>query len=257
MIHFVASIKSVIAVFLLLFVCTKIAAQDNYEIQVYESETQEKGTTFLELHSNFTPVGDKQYSGNIFPSDKIWHETVEITHGFTNCFEIGFYFFNAIRSDGSIGYAGSHIRPRIKFPESFGLPFGLSLSSEFGYRRLGYFNNHWLFEFNPIIDKYIGKFYFSLNTTLDWNIDVTHDVELNPCFKGKYKVQKIIDLGLEWYSGYGNVLDMLPWQQEHQVLFLAMDLDLGSQWEFNAGLGRGLTESADPWIIKCIIGKRL
>ena len=32
-------------------------AQANYEIQVYPAETAEKGSTFFELHSNFTGSG--------------------------------------------------------------------------------------------------------------------------------------------------------------------------------------------------------
>src|SRR5664280_2190015 len=103
----------------------KLVAQDDYEIQVYTSETAPKGHTLFELHSNYTLVGNKQYSGNIFPSDKILHETLEITHGFSDIFELGVYFFNAIGSNGRSGYGGSHIRPRIRIPESWNLPVGL------------------------------------------------------------------------------------------------------------------------------------
>ena len=227
-----------------------IFAQDSYEIQVYESETEEKGNTFLELHSNYTPQGSTQYTGNIFPSNQIWHETVEITHGFTDCFETGFYLFNALGSDGRTGFAGMHIRPRVRAPESWEFPVGLSLSSEFGYRRLGFFNNHWLFEINPIIDKKIGKFYFSVNPTFDWDIDVTHDLEFNPCYEATYQLVMKFNLGLEWYSSYGNVADLLPWDKEHQVLFLATNIDFGKDWEFNAGIGRGLSPATDPWIVK-------
>jgi hypothetical protein len=34
------------------------------------------------------------------------------------------------------------------------------------------------------------------------------------------------------------------------------DLDLGPQWEFNFGVGVGLTGAIDHWIIKCILGRR-
>jgi len=37
-----------------LLVASPARAQDNYEIQVYDSETVEKGHTMVELHSNFT-----------------------------------------------------------------------------------------------------------------------------------------------------------------------------------------------------------
>ncbi len=149
MTFFVRSIMKCSPVLLMIVLSGSVAAQDDYEIQVYKSDLTEKGHTIFELHSNFTPVGNKQYSDNIFPSDKILHETLEITHGFSDIFEVGVYFFNAIGSNGRSGYGGSHIRPRIKAPESWKLPVGLSLGSEIGYQRIGFFNNHWLFEIHP------------------------------------------------------------------------------------------------------------
>ncbi len=44
------------------------SAQDNYEIQVYGSETVEPGHTMVELHSNFTIDGSKQYYGSVGPA---------------------------------------------------------------------------------------------------------------------------------------------------------------------------------------------
>jgi hypothetical protein len=239
-----------------LIISKVLEGQDNYEIQVYPSATTEKGITVIELHSNFTPVGSKQYSDKIFPSYKILHETLEITHGFSNYFEVGIYFFNAFGSNGRTGYGGSHIRPRIKVPESFNLPVGLSLSSEIGYQRLGFFNNHWLFEIHPIIDKEIGRFYFSINPTFDWNIDKSGDFEFNPCLMASYETGKNVNIGLEWYSGYGQVQQILPWQKQRQLLFVASDIKFGSKWDFNAGIGHGLNSLTDTWIIKCIVGRR-
>jgi len=39
------------------------------------------------------------------------------------------------------------------------------------------------------------------------------------------------------------------------VLYIATNINFGTNWEFNAGIGRGLNSSTDPWIIKCILGK--
>jgi cytochrome b561 len=39
---------------------TTICAQDNYEIQVYGSETIPAGVTMVELHNNFTSTGEKK-----------------------------------------------------------------------------------------------------------------------------------------------------------------------------------------------------
>jgi hypothetical protein len=244
-----------LSILFLLSLTRFVSAQDDYEIQVYRSETLEKGHTVFELHSNYTPSGNKQYSENMFPSDKLFHETLEVTHGFTDNFELGIYFFNAIGSNGRTGYGGSHLRPRIKAPASWNLPVGLSLGSEIGYQKIGFFNNHWLLEIHPIIDKEFGKFSVAINPTFDWNIDRSAEFEFNPCMMTSYKISKKADLGLEWYSGYGQVQDFVPWNKQHQVLYLATNINFGTNWEFNAGIGRGLNSSADPWIIKWIVGR--
>src|ERR1700682_453961 len=68
-------------------------AQDNYEIQVYSYDTVQPGHTMVELHNNFTVQGSKTTEDGVRPTNHQWHETIEITHGFTQWFEVGFYLF--------------------------------------------------------------------------------------------------------------------------------------------------------------------
>ena len=58
-------------------------AQDNYEIQVYGSETVPPRSTMLELHSNFIFQGAKTTEEDVYPTEHELHETVEITQGWT------------------------------------------------------------------------------------------------------------------------------------------------------------------------------
>ena len=74
-----------------------VAAQDNYEIQVYGSDTMKPGRTMVELHSNFTIKGSKSTEDGVLPTNHAWHETIEITHGFNEWFETGLYIFTADR----------------------------------------------------------------------------------------------------------------------------------------------------------------
>src|SRR5579872_1089619 len=126
---------------LLLLLTTGLRAQDNYEIQVYGSETVEKGHTMVELHSNFTFDGSKSTFDGVLPTNHVFHETIEITHGWTPWFETGFYFFNTVGDDGRTAYVGSHIRPRVAAPESWKWPVGVSLSMEFGFQKAAYSAN--------------------------------------------------------------------------------------------------------------------
>ena len=89
-------------------------AQDNYEIQVYGSETVAPAVTMFELHSNYTINGSTEPDGVVWPTNHAVHETLEITHGFTPWFETGFYVFSSYRAGGQgWDWVGDHIRPRV------------------------------------------------------------------------------------------------------------------------------------------------
>ncbi len=125
--------KIILFVASLLFLSNAVNAQDNYEIQVYGSEFVEKKHTMVELHTNFTFIGTKNEIDGVFPTNHIFHETIEITHGWTSWFATGFYLFNTIGTGGRIAFVGSHIRPRVTVPQSWRWPFGVSFSAEFGF----------------------------------------------------------------------------------------------------------------------------
>jgi len=56
-------------------------AQDNYEIQVYPSETMAPKTLLIELHSNFTVEGSTAVQFGMLPTQHQEHETIELTEG--------------------------------------------------------------------------------------------------------------------------------------------------------------------------------
>jgi len=80
--------------------------QDNYEIQVYGSDTIPPGRTMVELHSNFTVEGFKTSVGGVLPDEHQLHETVEITQGWNNWFETGFYIFTSAGPNRDISGLG-------------------------------------------------------------------------------------------------------------------------------------------------------
>ena len=50
-------------------------------------------------------------------------------------------------------WVGDHIRPRVRVPESWRWPVGVSLSTEVGYQRAVYSPDTWTWEIRPIVDK--------------------------------------------------------------------------------------------------------
>jgi len=250
---------SLLVLFLSVIAAGVARAQDNYEIQVYPGETLAPGNTMIELHSNFTVHGSKTVENGVFPTNHAQHETLEITQGFTDWFETGFYVFTSIQPDGGWQWVGDHIRPRVSVPRSWHWPVGVSLSQEIGYVRPSFAADTWTWEIRPIVDQKAGRWYWSFNPTLDrsWHGESVHrGVEFSPNAKFSYDFTRKIAGGLEYYAAYGPITGFDRLSQQEQQIFPTIDVDFGPQWEFNFGVGVGMTRSTDHLIVKCIIGRR-
>ncbi len=235
-------------------------AQDNYEIQVYPSETISKKSTMFELHSNMAFDGFRKSENNTVPTNTMQRETIEITHGINDWFEIGFYLFNAIGDNKRTGFVGSHIRPRVKIPDAWHLPVGLSLGGEFGYQNKSYATDDLTLEIRGIIDKKWKKWYWAFNAAFDKSlsgINKNKEFEFAPSLKGSYNINEKIALGLEYYNSAGSLTHFYSYEQQQHLLFAAIDLDWSPKWEFNAGYGIGFTSATENKIIKVILGYKL
>ena len=251
--------RPVIAAILFLCCASGLRAQGNYEVQVYGSDLVPKGVTMVELHSNFTASGEKQKIDGVLPTNHQQHETVEITHGFNEWFECGFYIFTSIQADEGWKYVGSHIRPRFSVPERYHLPVGLSISNEIGWQRPLFSLDTWTWEIRPIVDKKIDKWYFSFNPTFDRSFrgpESKRGFEFSPNVKFSYDVTKRVAAGMEYYGSYGPVTGFDPLRDQEQQFLPAVDIDFGKKWEFNFGVGVGVTQATDHLLIKAILGYR-
>lgn len=245
---------------LLIFSGVGALSQDNYEIQVYGSETVPKQSTMVELHSNYTFGGTRVVKNKVLPTHNIFHETIEITHGFNDWFEVGFYLFNAVGNENRTNYVGSHIRPRVRIPSSWNWPVGVSLSAEAGFQKLEYSEDDWSLELRPIIDKSFNRLYLSFNPTFDRSL---HGLNINDGFVFSPNVKASYDLtakwagGFEYYGSLGPVTHLSPYQDQQHQIFAAIDAKLAEEWELNFGYGLALTKSSDNSILKVIVGYRL
>lgn len=234
-------------------------AQDNYEIQVYGSETVPKSATMVELHSNFTFQGEKQVVNGVIPTEHQLHETLEITHGFTDWFETGFYVFTSAKNGYGWDWVGDHIRPRVAVPASWKWPVGLSLSTEIGYQRPIYSPDTWTIELRPILDKKIGPWYLAFNPAFDKSLhgfNQNQPWNFSPNFKVSYDFTKRVTGGLEYYGALGPVNGFDPISEQQQQIVPAIDLNLSPNWEFNFGVGVGVTQGTDHLLAKMIVGYR-
>jgi hypothetical protein len=233
--------------------------QGNYEIQVYGSDTVPPKNLMVELHSNYTVSGQTNLIDGVYPTNHQLHETLELTQGINDWAEVGFYVFTSIQDGQGIQWVGDHIRPRVRAPESWHLPVGLSLSTEIGYQRAVYSLDTWTWEIRPIIDKTLGRWYLAFNPALErtWHgPDVTQGVGFSPAVKVSYDFTRKISGGVEYYADYGRLGDFDTLHYQQQQIFAVTDLNVSPKWEINFGVGIGPTAATDHLIVKGILGRR-
>ncbi|HWB31699.1 MAG TPA: hypothetical protein VG714_00850 [Acidobacteriaceae bacterium] len=234
-------------------------AQGNYEIQVYGSDTVPPKTLMMELHSNFTPNGQKDIIDGVYPTNHQEHETIELTEGLTKWSEVGFYIFTSEQNGHGVQWVGDHIRPRVRVPDSWHWPVGASLSMEIGYQRAVYSPDTWTWEIRPIVDKTLGRWYFAVNPALErtWHgPGVAEGLDFAPGAKVGYDFTKQINAGIEYYADYGRLGSPASLHEQQQQIFAVTDLNVSPKWEINFGVGVGPTASTDHIIVKGILGYR-
>lgn len=234
-------------------------AQGNYEIQVYGAALVAPRHTMVEFHTNFTPAGTADTVNGIQPTERAWHETLEITHGFADWLEIGAYGFTSARAGDGWRYVGSHLRPRVSVPERWHWPVGLSLSQEIGFQYRYFSPELWTWEIRPIVDQQIGPVYWAVNVAFGRALSgeaVHAGFDLSPAAKASVALTPKVAAGLEYYGALGHLRNLDPLNVQQHQIFPTLDLDLSPNWEFDLGVGIGLTKATDRAIIKLIVGYR-
>jgi hypothetical protein len=213
----------------------------------------------FELHSNYTFRGDDEAAEGVRSPAGAFHETLEITHGFSPWFEAALYTFSSAGGGYGWDWVGNHLRLRARAPETWSWPVGVSLSTEFGYQRRDYSPDTLTLEIRPIVDKQIGRWYLSFNPTFDRSfrgLSTNMGLVFSPNLKVGYDFTRQINAGLEYYGSLGPLNSFDPLREQQQQIVPALDLNLDPNWEFNLGVAFGVTHSTDPLLVKMIVGRR-
>lgn len=235
-----------------------LAAQDNFEIQVYEYETVPKGMWSLETHANYTGRGTKEDEGRVAPTDRQFHLTYELTRGITKDFEMAGYLVLAKRAGGDVlEYAGARIRPRYSIPKSAGLPVDVSISGEVGFPKAAYETNSVTLELRPIIEKVFGRWQLDFNPTFARALrgpGKSDGWEWEPAVRFAYKANKKLDVSMEYYGATGPIHDPFPLREQGHVFYPGCDIELSERVVWNMGIGMAATQAGNQLVFKMRLG---
>ena len=173
---------------------------------------------------------------------------LEITQGWTDWFETGFYVFTSIQPEsggGGWNWVGDHIRPRITAPESWHLPVGLSIRRKLGISGGSLRRTAGTTSFVPSSTSRLGRWYFAFNPTFDralHGLNTGKGWEFSPNVKVSFDFTKKITGGFEYYGALGPVSNFDPISQQSQQIFPVIDLNLSPNWEVNFGAGVDVTQ---------------
>lgn len=234
-----------------------LAAQDPFEIQVYEYETVPKGKWDLETHLNFVGDGTKEPEGSVAATNHQFHLTFELTRGLTEQIETAGYLVLAKRPDSSLDFVGIRIRPRASVPREWGWPVDVSLSLEFGYWRPAYDENEWTLEVRPILEKKFGRWQIDLNPVVGRALKgpgTPDGWDFEPSARIAYETTKTLDVSLEYYGGIGPLKNVLPKSEQSHQIYPGGDWKISESVVLNFGLGFALTKGSTDLVGKLRLG---
>lgn len=247
------AVRSLVGIVLGFATLAAHAAPD--EIQVYTEEMDDPGEFGLELHLNYVPEGRKQpgFAGEMQSHHRL-QVTPEFSYGLTRTLEAGLYLPLAISADGTLYENGLRLRLKYIAPRAEGERLFWGINAELGYSPprisesamalelrpiLGYRDDQWLVSFNPILD-------------MDLSSNVSRAPRLEPALKVTHRVSAGTRAGLEYYGEYGPLHDLLPVGSLTHALYGVVDLDFHGI-DMNLGVGHGLKNAEDQWVVKAII----
>jgi hypothetical protein len=226
------------------------AAQDPFEIHIYEYEPMPLGTYSLEAHLNFEPQGTSQREGTLLPTHQQTHLTLEPTFGLSPNFAVGFMFLNAQEPGYDPQFAGWRVLPHIYAPESWRLPFRLGLVSEFSFQNARYEENTRRVEIRPILDRELGHWQVVFNPVFERALrgpGTRHGWNFEPAALLRRK-RKHLSPSLEYYGEIESLTTQPHAQPEVHQIFLGGDWEAGESFSINFGVGFDLS-SRGPGVV--------
>jgi hypothetical protein len=240
-----------------LLVAGRAEAIDPFEIQVYDATANSPGSPGLELHVNRVFSGLTTAPAPELPMNGQNHFTLEPSLGITPFWELGGYFQTTLRADGGFDYAGVKLRSKFVTPPDWHPHLRLGLNLEVSLLPTAYDRDQWGMEVRPIVAWENDRWLFAVNPIVDASLagpDYGAGPTFEPAAMAKVKIAATIAIGVEYYAAFGPIAGILPPREQVHYIFETADLLAIDKFEFNVGVGEGLTPASNDFVGKMILG---
>lgn len=228
--------------------------------RVYGYQTQDADGKELVYWFTMIPSSDRQfnYFGKDVDREGLMAHSVEIEYGLTPRFTVALYAdFEHPKNESFRYIMAKAVMAYYRLYEKNMMPVDMAVYVEYKLPRKDFKSSEEI-ELKIILEKDIGWHSIVLNPTFEKKIsgeDVTERIEF--VFNGGYYFSKSEKFrpGLEFYTKMGELYDMTPFSSQDNYLFPSFDLFFGKfgQFRWHAGVGVGLTGSADNLIVKSVL----
>ncbi len=236
----------------LLYCASRLAAQDPFEIHIYEYERLSLGEYSLEAHLNFDPQGTALRDGTLLPTEHQTHLTLEPTIGVSENFAVGFMFLNAWEPGYAPQFAGWRVLPHFYAPKSWRLPVRLGFVSEFSFQNTRYEENSRRVELRPIIDREFSRWQIVFNPVVERALHgpgTAHGWNFEPAMLLRWR-RKTFSPSLEYYGEIESINVPPHAQPEAHQLFVGGDWKTGPTFSINMGAGFDLGSRGPGLVLK-------
>ena len=234
----------------LLLVVPLSAAALSPDLKVSTDDLNEAGEHFIEFQANKASRPGPGAPDARVPLQLLAEYSYGITDHWQVAAKLPFARERGLRSLGAsveLRYLGAHDR------ESGGY-WGLDLAAGRGRELPGEAASSGL-EVQPVLGYRAWGWHFAANLALGFP---SSGEDRRATFASKLKAGRRIgghELGVEHFLEAGPARNWLPRQERSEYLFVVWDKVVGN--ELNLGLGRGLTDASERWILKAVYSFQL
>lgn len=228
-----------VALPLLCIVCASgLAAQDAFEIHVYEYEPMNRREYSLEGHLNLIAQGTPERDGMLLPTARQTHLTLEPTAGLSPNIALGFMFLSAWQPGYAPQFAGWRVLPHFYLPEEW-LPVRVGFVAEFSFQNIRYEENSRRVELRPILDREFQYWQVVFNPVFERALHgpgTRHGWNFEPAVLLRWKRKKFSP-SLEYYGGISSISAQPHAQPEVHQVFVGGDWAVKAWFGVNLGVG--------------------